>query len=135
MSDRISLKTTLSSTQRDALDQLCVQLGVSPTRGKGYVIGELIERTSVENGDPYVTPFPSSDFMQTFRNQYADSVRIGSNLNQLVHLLQIENIRLENHEIDSLVVDVEFLLSILKELNILVKAQRDSIKEIARRYP
>ncbi|MEC8067352.1 MAG: hypothetical protein VX154_05815 [Pseudomonadota bacterium] len=125
---------TLSPETLEKLKKLCIERDTSPSRGKTFIVSELIDKAVFEKKGLYVKPYPSKDIAECLFNHYSNLIRIGSNLNQLQHLLQVKSLMLNMGELDHLEINVPFLLSLLKELNSEVQELAGEIKVVTKRY-
>ena len=129
-----SLKIYISDENRTRLEELCEALDVSPQRGKTFLIGKLIEHATAPEGNLQVREFAPKETTQLLREHYQNLSRVGGNLNQFIHLLQIRRLRLERGEDDELKVEVPFLVAVLKELLEDVEELKGLMVEITERY-
>lgn len=124
----------IKDEDRSKLEELCVGLDVSPQRGKSFVISKLIEHASVPGGKLDVRDFPDKEMLHTLREHFGNLSRVGGNLNQLVYLLQIRRLRLETGQDNEMVVEVPFLVAVLKELLEEIEEVKDLIADITVKY-
>ena len=126
------LNIKISDQDRQRLERLCVAMGLSPERGKSITISRLINHAKVDGRTPELKKLPSIESIELLKNEYENMSKLGGNLNQLVHLLQIRKLRLDTGESEELVVEADFLVAVLKEINKEVdniKAEMKTFKE------
>lgn len=126
--------TTMNENDKRKLEKLCAALDISPHRGKSFVISQLINHAKVEGRTLEMRKFPSQESLELLKEEFANMARVGGNLNQFVHLLQIRRLRLDNGEDEELVVEVDFLVALLKELAEDVEEIKDAIASFVGRY-
>ncbi len=124
----------LKPDAKEKLIELCRSLNVSEQRGRSYVLNELIYRARVHNKTLDLKEFLDSDSISEIRAHYGNVSRIGGNLNQLVHILQIRKLRYESGEYEYIKVDTPFLLDIIDKLRLEIEEEKEKLARFLERY-
>ena len=85
--------------------------------GRSKVISTLIQRAEIKDSEIIPKELISQQELDAIREQYADLSRVGNNLNQLTHLVQLERVEFEHGERQNISVNVKKLIEILKDLD------------------
>ena len=116
------------------LEKLCDAIGLSTQRGKSIAIRRLINNARVNGTTPELDELPHKESIELIRAEFGRMARLGGNLNQLIHLLQIRKIKLDCGEAEELVVDADFLVAVLKEINKEVNNIKAMMEDLVRKY-
>ena len=124
----------MDEKDRHRLEKLCEAMNLSPQRGKSIAISRLINHAKVSETTPDLKELPNKEYLELLREELQNMVRLGGNLNQLVHLLEIRRIRLDCGETEELVVEADFLVAVLKEINEEVDDIKAMMKSFVSKY-